>query len=264
MSLKKGENAMGNIEIAQIQNTALKAAALEVDESGKKDGYIDSNEINLFTDKATALLSEKKCTAQELAVVINTNEINKSNIADVFAKADSLHNAKNSPEALKEEAEKLKQAEKQAEKQEKIQELKVEIADNDKKLELYEKRLAQKEISWYNYIYDGISSFLKIQTGATLTIVGGASLALGAGLYAGSMGLITNSVLPAVIGVGAGGIGAAALVLSAGMLFYSMYKGNRKSSSEEQEKWRNAYKEAYLEISQKNEQLKTKLAELQK
>ena len=47
---------MANLEIAQIQNAALKAAALEVDESGKKDGYIDSSEINAFADKARVLL----------------------------------------------------------------------------------------------------------------------------------------------------------------------------------------------------------------
>ena len=42
------------------------------------------------------------------------------------------------------------------------------------------------------------------------------------------------------------------------------YKKHSLSKPEGQEKMRNAYKEAYLKVSQENEQLKAQLAELQK
>ena len=85
-----------SIEIVQIQNAALKAAALEVDEAGKKDGFIDASEINLFTEKATMLLNDKKCTAQEFAAIFVLQESDKTTVkSDMFAKVDSLHKAKN-------------------------------------------------------------------------------------------------------------------------------------------------------------------------
>lgn len=235
---------MANLEIAKIQNAALQAAALEVDESGKKDGYIDSSEINLFRDKATDLLIEKKCTAQEFAALFATNEVDKTNTTDVFAKVDSLHNAKNTPEALAKEAEEAKQAEKQ----EKIKEIKAEIAENDEKLKLYEKRLAQKEISWIEY-RNSKPNFLIDNCGV---------IAL-----SGLLGACVGVVCPPV-----GALGLVAFIggfaTMGGVSAYSSYKDKKGSSPEEQEKWRNEIKEAYMKVSQENEQLKAQLAELQK
>ena len=240
------------IDIAQIQNAALKAAALEVDESGKKDGYIDASEINLFTDKATALLNEKKCTAQEFAALFTTNEVDKTSTGDVFAKVDSLHNAKNTPEALAKEAEEIKQAEKQ----EKIKEIKAEIAKNDKKLKLYEKRLAQKEISWKDYASECGTLFSKINRGAYITA--------GVGTFSKFASFHANKRVALVWGRVSLLITLGALVLGLGTSLYGTYKENKESSPKEQEKRRNEYKEAYIKVAQENEQLKAQLAELQK
>lgn len=101
-----------SIEISQIQNAALKAAALEVDEAGKKDGFIDASEINLFTEEATTLLNDKKCTAQEFAVIFALQQNGKTAAEpDMFAKMDSIHASKNTPEVLTTEFGKLSQAE---------------------------------------------------------------------------------------------------------------------------------------------------------
>lgn len=54
---------------------------------------------------------------------------------------------------------------------------------------------------------------------------------------------------------------ASLAIITAGALYHSW---KFKSGSEQQNNYRNAYKEAYLKISQKNEQLKIQLAELQK
>lgn len=256
---------MANLEIAQIKNAALKAAALEVDETGKKDGYIDSSEINLFTEKATALLNEKKCTAQEFATLFATKEVDKTNTTDVFAKVDSLHNAKNTPEALAKEDEEAKRAEKQ----EKIKEIKAEIAENDKKLKLYEERLAQKEISWDDY-----KEFHEKSFEMRGTIFGITSILTGATGIASFLGPVLESYdryhrppsdaeLKFIHKFGGVCLGIAAV--SALTLFaINKYKKHSLSKPEGQEKIRNAYKEAYLKVSQENEQLKAQLAELQK
>ena len=241
---------MAILEIAQIQNTALKAAALEVDESGKKDGYIDSSEINLFTEKATALLNEKKCTSQEFATLFATNDIDKTNTTDVFAKVDSLHNAKNTPEALAKEAEETKRAEKQ----EKVIEIKAKIAKNDEKLKLYEKRLAQKEISRNDYYND-----IKEKTTHIVCASGGAAIGLGYVLT----DIATSSVLGGNLYKIGTKLGPALFIAGlVGMIGFALYTGSNKGLKN-QEKYRNAYKEAYLKVSQENEQLKAQLAELQ-
>lgn len=260
---------MANLEIAQIQNAALKAAALEVDESGKKDGYIDSSEINLFTDKATALLNEKKITAQEFATLFATNEVDNTNTTDVFARVDSLHNAKNTPEALAKEAEKAKRAQ--------IKEIKAIIAKNDKKLKLYEERLSQQKISEKEFYSEvGESSHIKaMMPGCKILFGGMCGLGVTKGLsvlwgaafesplfkyiqhYDDKVAkvyktLIGGNKLAMIIG-GAIGIGAL------------MYQGWKfKSGSEQQNNFRDTYKEAYLKVAQENEQLKAQLAKLQK
>ena len=264
---------MANLEIAKIQNAALKAAALEVDESGKKDGFIDSSEINVFTDKATALLNEKKCTEQEFAALFATNEVDKTNTTDVFAKVDSLHNAKNTHEALAKSAEEAKQAEKQA----KIKEIKAEIAQNDEKLKLYEKRLSQQKISEKEFYSEvGESIHLKTMLPGILTAVGGACTSIvsmvGMGLLCGCDEIfdlyrktdIGNKIYHGLDKLYKGGIkaGVASIaILSAGALYYAW---KFRSGSEQQNKYRDAYKEAYVKVSQENEQLKAQLAELQK
>jgi len=264
---------MANLEIAQIQNAALKAAALEVDESGITDGYIDSSEINIFKDKATALLNEKKCTAQEFATLFATNEVDKTNTTDVFAKVDSLHNAKNTPEALAKEAEEAKRAEKQ----EKIKEIKAKIAKNDEKLKLYEERLSQQKISEKEFYSEvGESLHVKAMMPGILTAVGGFCTSIGSMV---GMGLV--SVCDDIFGLyrksdiasniyhgleksikgGAVATLASLAIITAGALYHSW---KFKSGSEQQNNYRNAYKEAYLKVSQENEQLKAQLAELQK
>ena len=110
----------------------MKAVTLEVDEAVEKNGYIDNSEINLFTNKALALINEQKCTAQDLATIFSMNEADNTNITEVFAKVDSLHNAKNTPEALAKEAEEIKQAEKRK----MIKEINAKIAENNKKIKI--------------------------------------------------------------------------------------------------------------------------------
>ena len=62
-----------------------------------------------------------------------------------------------------------------------------------------------------------------------------------------------------------GGVGLGIATVSALTLFaINKYKKNSLSKPEGQEKIRNEYKEAYLKVSQENEQLKAQLAELQK
>ena len=264
---------MANLEIAQIQNAALKAAALEVDESGKKDGYIDSSEINLFTDKATALLNEKKCTAQEFATLFVTNDVDKTNTTDVFTKVDSLDNTKNTPEALAKDVDKTnptdvfaevdslhnakntpealaKDAEeaKRAEKQEKIKEIKTKIAKNDAKLKLYKVRLAQKKISFEDYqkeltyINETWTTLLGISWFGGATTVGAFFECLDRTFCIA--GVITALSFAGCIGTG----------------IYQHSQKSKEDSPKKQEEWRNAYKEAYLKVSQENEQLKAHLA----
>ena len=253
------------IEITQIQNAALKAAALEVDESGKKDGYIDASEINLFTDKATALLNEKKCTAQEFAALFATNEVDKTSTSDVFAKVDSLHNAKNTPEALAKEAEEIKQAEKQ----EKMREIRGKICENNRKLKLYEKRLAQKEISWDDYKEFHWKSYEK-----RAGIFGVISMLTGASAFGALVGPCLESyssynpppndaaqkMLNWIGGVSLGIATVSALTL----LTINRCKKRSLSKPEGQEKIRNEYKEAYMKVYLENEQLKAQLAVLEK
>ena len=236
---------MANLEIAQIQNAALKAAALEVDEFGKKDGYIDSSEINLFTDKAIALLNEKKCTAQEFATLFAINEVDKTNTTDVFAKVDSRHNTKNTPEALTKDAEETKRANNQ----EKIKEIKTKIEENNKLLKKYENHLSQEEISWFqaratkpNFLVDNAGSMALV------------------GLLSATVGAITGCLLVGALGFAAMIVGSVTLI---GTSLFGEYK-NSNSSSEEQEQWRSEIKEAYLKVSLENAQLKAQLAELQK
>ena len=240
---------MANLEIAQIQNVALKAAAIEVDEFGKQDGYIDSSEINIFKNKATALLKENKCTQQEFDTLFPTNEVDKTNTTDVFAKVDSLHNAKNTPEALAKEAEEVKRAEKQ----EKIDEIKAEIAENDKKLKLYGERLAQKDIAWNTYLEDFPSKFDR----AIFSI---AKIGLVTTVLGGMAGIMLAECAPIIMVVGAVVMAASMLVKTAKEGYYE----NNQYSPEIQEKIRNDYKDAYLKVSQDNEELKAQLAELQK
>ena len=264
---------MANLEIAQIQNVALKAAAIEVDEFGKQDGYIDSSEINIFKNKATALLIENKCTQQEFDTLFPTNEVDKTNTTDVFAKVDSLHNAKNTPEALAKEVTDVfakvdslhnakntpealaKEAEevKRAEKQEKIDEIKAEIAENDKKLKLYGERLAQKDIAWNTYLEDFPSKFDR----AIFSI---AKIGLVTTVLGGMAGIMLAECAPIIMVVGAVVMAASMLVKTAKEGYYE----NNQYSPEIQEKIRNDYKDAYLKVSQDNEELKAQLAELQK
>ena len=191
----------------------------------KKNGYIDNSEINLFTNKAVALINEQKCTAQDLATIFSMNEADNTNITDVFAKVDSLHNAKNTPEALGKDAEEIKQAEKRK----MIKEINAKIAENNKKLKLYEKRLAQKEISCDDYKDNTIPSASE------------------------------QKILNWFGGVGLGIATVSALTLFA----INKYKKISLSKPEGQEKIRNEYKEAYLKVTQENEQLKVQLAVLQ-
>ena len=74
----------------------------------------------------------------------------------------------------------------------------------------------------------------------------------------GEVGLLT-------LITGAVGVGALAVTLACAGIAYGVgaYYDKKASLSEEQEKFRNAYKEAYLKVSQENEQLKAQLAELQ-
>lgn len=233
---------MGNLEIEQIQNVALKTAAIEVDKSGIEDGYIDSSEINLFTDKAITILNEKKCTAQEFATLFSTNEVNINNATDVFVNADSLHNAEEIPEALAKEEKETKLAEKQ----EKINEINAKIAENDKKLKLYEEILGQEVILCSEQKEDK-QNFLTAYCGEIATF-GGFTALIAA--ISGSMSL--------------GVIGFAGLAVGIGTMLYRLVKNFKDSPSEEQEQLRNEYKEDYLKVSLENEKLKAQLAELQK
>lgn len=246
------------IDIAQIQNAALKAAALEVDESGKKDGYIDASEINLFTDKATALLNEKKCTAQEFAALFTTNEVDKTSTSDVFAKVDSLHDAKNTPEALAKEAEEIKQAEKQ----EKMREIRGKICENNRKLKHYEKILSAKEISYLDYSNDLVPIFSDKGHNALLWTLGGSFF--GAIAVAGFYEIFESVVLEVLCKAGFVGAALAGVAIGGLTIYQDSKATSKKISPKEQEKWRNEYKEAYLKVSQENEQLKAQLAVLEK
>ena len=181
------------IEIAQIQNAALKAAALGVDQSATKNGYIDACEMNIFKDKAQALLNEQKCTAEEFDALFATSKVDRRDSTDMFEKLDSIHYAKNTPEALAKEAEEAKQAEKQ----EKIKQLEAEIADNDNKLKLIEERLAQKEVSWFDYQKD-TSDWNKILGDIML---GGTCVGLGA-TAGGMLFLLTESMAAGILATG--------------------------------------------------------------
>ena len=242
------------IKIAQIKNEALKAVALEVDEAVEKNGYIDNSEINLFTNKAVALINEQKCTAQDLATIFSMNEADNTNTTDVFAKVDSLHNAKNTPEALEKEAEKIKQAEKQ----EKMREIRGQICENNRKLKHYEKILSAKEISYFDYSNDLVPIFSEKGRNALLWTLGGSFFgAIGVSIIYDIFESLALEVL-----FKAGYVGAALTgVAMGGLMIYQDSKAtSKKISPKEQEKWRNEYKEAYLKVSQENEQLKAQLA----
>ena len=110
---------MGPIEIARIQNIALKNIALEADES--QNGYIDDSELIIFQEKAKLLLENKQCTEKEFAALFDTNLINfHSNVNDFGASIDTSLEVK----ILEEK-----------------------IAANEAKLERYEEVLSKTRIS---------------------------------------------------------------------------------------------------------------------
>lgn len=246
---------MYNLEIAQIQNIALKTAALEVDASHKKDGYIDSSEIFLFTEKAKTLLNEKQCTQQEYDALFVMNEVGGTNDG-IFAKVDSLHRAQNTPEALAEEEEKVKQAKKQ----EKIKKIKAKIAQNNVQLNNYMSRLAQKDISYSEYESDFGRSSKPRKAMNTFRWIG----------LAGALILTPISIALSIFMSSSFIVTALAMIPGAATTLICHDKANKAQKEiynpvppEEQEKVRNEYKEAYLKISKENEQLKAELAELQ-
>ena len=96
-----------------------------------------------------------------------------------------------------------------------------------------------------------------------MTIAGGLGSAASCvmlGLTEGMSSLILIENLFLIPAFGA--VTAAAVAM--GIMVYNKIKDKSKMTPEEQEKIRNDYKNAYMKVSQENEQLKTQLAELQK
>ena len=85
------------IEIAKIENSALKEAALQIDNQGCKNNFIDDFEINLFEAKAIELLIDKKCTLQEFATLFPTSDINQE---DSYMNVDSVKITQSQPNKL--------------------------------------------------------------------------------------------------------------------------------------------------------------------
>ena len=245
-----------SIEIVQIQNAALKAAALEVDEAGKKDGFIDASEINLFTDKATMLLNDKKCTAQEFAAIFVLQESDKTTVeSDMFAKVDSLHKAKNSEEVLPTEFGKLSQEELE----DKYRDIRVKISSNNSTIKTFEQRLAQKEITSEQY-YNEIGQY---KFDKTLGNFGINTIGAGIGVAILGGGILAETVVGACIAIGSLGVAAVGL----GILTVDMVRMFRHMDSEYakgQEEIREAYKEGYKYAIEENEKLKPQLEELEK
>lgn len=223
---------MANLKIAQIQNAALKAAALEVDESGKKDGYIDSSEINLFTDKATALLNEKKCTAQEFATLFEGTNINKtSSINEDLEKFDKIHDARNSKEGYTPD---------------KIGELNSKIWKAENTLKRCKYLLTDKTISDWEYFE--LVKPERYTSKMLATFVSPVTFAFGV--------VLTFSGLGIPLALGGCLLAAASTV--------PFIKTKKSTSPAEQERIRNEIKELYKQTSDELKQLKAQLAELQK
>ena len=246
-----------SIEIVQIKNAALKAAALEVDEAGKRNGFIDASEINLFTEKATMLLNDKKCTAQEFAAIFVLQECDKTTVeSDMFAKVDSLHKAKNSEEVLATEFGKLSQEELE----DKYRDIKIKISSNNSRIETFEQRLAQKEITSEQY-YNDIGQY---KFDKTLGKFGVNTMGVGIGVALLGGGILAETIVGACIVIGSLGVAA---VVGVGCLIVDMVREFMHQDSEcakGQEEIREAYKEGYKYAIEENEKLKPQLEELEK
>lgn len=233
------------IEIAALEG-AVKTIALDADRMGNNNGWIDTDaEYTFFMHK----VNENDAFVKKMEKIRSSQGVSK-----VLEKCDSVYQAKNSSNGAS-----IRANEEQKFKNHQSREvLEYKIQKNNEKLEKYVSRLSQKEISKSDYRDDILrESDDKKMTRAAI-IAGG----LGAAASGVLLGLAGGVLLGLAASVVIGGTAAAAVAI--GMTVYNIIKDKSKMTPEEQEKIRNAYKEAYVKVSQENEQLKAQLAELQK
>lgn len=242
-----------SIEIASLKECVVKTIALEVDRKGNDNGLIDTNaEYTLFMHK----VNENDAFVKEMEKLSSSQGVSK-----VLEKCDSIYQAKNSSNGASIRADE----EQKYKNHQSREELEYKIQKNNEKLEEYVSRLSQKEISKRDYRYDILheSDDKKMAIATAIAwVLGSAAACVILGLTRNRTSLISHFIEKLqFIGV-LGAAPAAAVAIE--MALYNTIKYKSKMTPEKQEKIRNDYKEAYLKVSQENEQLKAQLAELQK
>ena len=221
---------MGPIEIARIQNIALKNIALEADES--QNGYIDDSELIIFQEKAKLLLENKQCTEKEFAALFDTNLINfHSNVNDFGASIDTSLEVK----ILEEK-----------------------IAANEAKLERYEEVLSKTRISRDDFYND----FNRLSVDSRIEL----GLMLGIGTYITTLVGIVSEISSRYAGTSSkcsGAFPAVALVEAISGIALLLSGIRKNFGVKKEERIRNKYHESYLKLHQENEQLKAQLKGLQ-
>ena len=273
------------IEISKLIDNISKSVALEVDKNGNNNGIVDGSEESIFTEElakrrnevismAIPYMENQKCI--EIASRID-GQGNKNNLIDgqergfyfdnidlyekaAFSKTNTSVTVKSQTTPSQESSSKSDVfSEMDAEYQRKLDlknktemrnKIYNQIAENNKKIKLYERRLTQAEITKEQYRMDvkggsnneqHMKKTINISTAATILV--------------GAIEVVACTTLGAATG------GAA--LIAGGAIAYAAYE-EKNPVPKNQDRIRDKYKKAYLKLLQENEKLQAQLEELNK
>lgn len=246
-------------EIASVKNTELRAAALLIDNDSNIDGVIDGEELNIFNEKANALLKDGKCTERDLSILYAEG---MDSVADIFKKTNPVEQDADLVKRRAELNKKMKEA------KSKYDELDRERSKLKYKKVRIENILKKDKITEDDY-WNNITTMSKIEQNGRFTeqsnIVSVASLVclVGAGLGILGDNLKRGKILEGV-SLGMLGLGLTAIVAMAADTVNEVFKGIFKDTSLVQNNFRKELKNEAQDCTKKELELEQKIAKLEK